>query len=135
MPTIHGKNAVIYLGATTAAAIAETNDLSLSFGADYAEDSAHGDTTKSYVPGLFDFEGKIGGWYDVNDNTLVAAALASTSLKMYFYPRRATTLQYFYGNVFVTLDDLKAPLTDIVGLSFTLKAAGPISQYFVATAG
>ncbi len=135
MATVHGKNAAIYLGSTTATAINETNDISISFGADYAEDSAHGDTNKSYKPGLFDFEGSIGGMYDIADDTLLTAALAGTQQKMYFYPNRANRYQYFYGDVFVTLDDLTASLSAIVGINFSLRAAGSITKYFVATTG
>lgn len=135
MPTLHGKSARIYLGATTATPIAETNEISISFGADYAEDTAHGDTNKSYKPGLFDFEGSISGFYDTNDDTLLTASLAGTQQRMYFYPNASNRYQYFYGDVFVTLDDLTAPLTEIVGLSFSLRAAGNITKYFVATSG
>ena len=135
MATIHGKNGRIYLGTNTAVPISETNEITISFGADYAEDSAHGDTNKSYKPGLFDFEGSIAGWYDTADDTLLTASLAGTQQKMYFYPSRVNSLQYFYGDVFVTLDDLTAPLSDIVGVSFSLRAAGSITKYFVATSG
>lgn len=135
MPTQHGKNAVIYMGAATGTAspINETNNISLSFGADYAEDSAHGDSYKSYVPGLFDFEGTIEGHYDTNDDSLLTAALAGTKQKFYFYPNRSLRYQYFYGEAFVTLNDLTASLTEIVGQSFTLRAAGTVTKYFVAT--
>lgn len=135
MATQHGKNAVIYLGASTGTAtpISETNNISLSFGADYAEDSAHGDTFKSYVPGLFDFEGTIEGMYDVASDALLTASLAGTKQKFYFYPNRSTTLQYFYGEAFLTLNDLTAALTEIVGVSFSLRAAGTVTKYFVAT--
>lgn len=133
MATVHGKNASIYLGTSTATPISETTDISINFGADYAEDSAHGDTNKSYKPGLFDFEGSISGHYDTASDTLLTAALAGTQQKMYFYPNRSTTLQYFYGDVFVTLDDLTASLSAIVGSNFSLRAAGSITKYFVAT--
>jgi hypothetical protein len=133
--TVHGKNAGIYLGVTTAAPLAEHTEISVNFGADYAEDSAQGDTNKSYKPGLFDFEGSISGWYDIGDDTMLTAALAGTQMKMYFYPNRAWRYQYFYGDVFVTLDDLTAPISDIVGSNFSLRAAGTITKYFVATTG
>lgn len=135
MATVHGKNAAVYLGTNTATAIGETNEISISFGADYAEDSAHGDTNKSYKPGLFDFEGSIAGMYDIADDTLLTAALAGTQQKFYFYPNRANRYQYFYGDVFVTVDDLTAPIAAIVGVSYSLRAAGTITKYFVATSG
>jgi hypothetical protein len=134
MATTHGKSARIMLGTTTATLIDETNEITVSFGADYAEDSAQGDTNKSYKPGLFDFEGSIAGHYNTASDTLLTAALAGTQQKMYFYPNFSNSLQYFYGDVFVTLDDLTAPLSDIVGNSFSLRAAGTITKYFVATA-
>lgn len=137
MPTTHGKNAALYMGAATGTAVplAETNEISFSFAPDFAEDSAHGDTNKSYVPGLFDFEGTIAGHYDTNDNTLLAAALASTKQKFYFYPNRSWSFQYFYGQAFVALNDLTAPLNAVVGNSFTLRAAGTVTQVFTATTG
>lgn len=133
--TTHGKNAVLYIGASTGTAspLSETNNLSFSFAPDYAEDSAHGDVNKSYVPGLFDFEGSIEGNYDIGDDSLLTAALASTKQKFYFYPNRAWRYQYFYGEAFVSLNDLAAGLSEVVGNSFSLRAAGSITKYFVAT--
>lgn len=134
MATTHGKSSRIYLGTSTATPIAETTEISVNFGADYADDSAQGDTNRSYKPGLFDFEGSISGWYDTASDTLLTAALAGTQQKMYFYPSVNNSLQYFYGDVFVTLDDLTGSLSDIVGANFSLRAAGAITKYFVATA-
>lgn len=134
MSTTHGKSSRIMLGTNTAVLIAETTEIAINFGADYAEDSAQGDTNKSYKPGLFDFEGSISGHYDTASDSLLTASLAGTQQKMYFYPNFTNSLQYFYGDVFVTLDDLTAPISDIVGNSFSLRAAGTITKYFVASA-
>jgi len=132
MATLHGKNAALYMGTTTATPVTETTEITISFGADFAEDSAHGDSNKSYVPGMTDFQMGITKFYDTvaGTNTLRTAALAGTTLRFYLYPNRATTGQYFYGLVFITLDDLPIPRDNLVSESYSCRAAGTIAEVF-----
>ena len=126
MATVHGKNARLLLGAT-AVAITETSNMSFSFGAEYAEDSAHGDTNKSYVPGLVDFEGSVEAHFDDAAFVLLDAAFAGTTQKLYAYPNFSNTGNYLYGTVFVTLDDFGMPLDGLVELGFSFRAAGTMA--------
>ena len=126
MANVHGKNALLMLGAT-AVNITETTNMTFNFGADYAEDSAHGDTNKSYVPGMFDFEGSVEAHFDDAAFVLLDAAFAGTTQKLYAYPNRSTTGNYLYGTVFVTLDDFGMPMDGLVELSFSFRAAGTMT--------
>ena len=101
MAKSHGKNGVIYLGASTAVAVAETKGEDLSLGTDFADSTPQGSTFKQYMPGLRDFKIKLDKFYDDAYFTMIDAALNDTPLKFYFYADRNTTGNYFYGQVYV----------------------------------
>lgn len=127
MAIIHAKNAVLYLGATNAVAVAETNDLSIQAGADMAEATAHGNTFKRYIPGISDFQVSVSKFYDEAYFTMIDAAINSTALKFYLYPNRATTTVYFFGTGYLSMDGLNLPVGDLAGEEFTLVSGSNVT--------
>lgn len=127
MAKSHGKNGLIYLGANTAVAVAETKSEDLSLGSDFADATPQGVTFKQFVPGLKDFKLKLDKFYDDAYFSMIDAAIADTTMKMYFYPDRNQTANYFYGTVYVSMDSLKSDIGDMNMESWSVVPASVIT--------
>lgn len=127
MPTSHGKNAVLYLGTPTASPVAQTNNISLSLPTDYADASVHGNRFRQYVPGLKDYNMTVESFYDDTYFTMLDAAFNDTALNHYFYPNRGNTANYFYGQVYLSIETLEAGVDDMVGESWSIVPASDIT--------
>ena len=127
MAKSHGKYGVLYLGANTAVPVAETKSEDLSIGTDFAEASAQGNTFKSYVPGLKDFKLKVNKFYDDSYFTAIDAAINDTAQRMYFYPDRNVTGNYFYGSAYLSIDSLKSDIGDMNSESWSVVPASAIT--------
>jgi len=105
--TLHGRNAVVYLqgSGANAVVITEAAEFSIDGDSDLEPDPAFGDTWETKLKGLMRFSGSITANYDTaqGGNALWQAFVASTSRKMYLYPDRSVTTQYYYGNVYPKL--------------------------------
>jgi hypothetical protein len=123
MATKHGVNAVLYMGATTAIPITETHGITIGAETDFAEDSSQGDTWKTYLPGLSDITTEFEKWFDsaAGGGTLLAAAIARTLQKVYFYPDRADDTVYLYGTGYVGGGGFDAPIGDIVNQTYSFR--------------
>jgi hypothetical protein len=121
MATKSGRLGVLYWGASTAVAVAETHDaFGLSLSTDYAEDTSHGDTYRTRIPTLKDFTLSFEKWFDTAYHTLIDAAIASTTGKFYLYPDRTDNTIYWYGTGYVGLEDYNVGLEDTVNESYQL---------------
>ena len=101
MATLHGYNGMIYLGATSggaAAVITEAYRWSVDVDRDTSEDSAFGDTWKTFLSGMLSWSMSATFNHDTAEAIPFNAAtqLAGT-VRVYLYPNRATTTQYYYG--------------------------------------
>ena len=83
MATHHGKNGVIKIGTNT---VAEVTQFTYTRTADVAEDSAMGDTDKSYLGGLIDGSGSITCWYDPSDTNGQDALVPGSAVTLLLYP-------------------------------------------------
>lgn len=126
-----GTNAILYLGATTATVVEETTDLSIEVTTDTAEDTAHGDTWRTFVPTLSTFDMSIdkhvdfGATAGANGGQLQKWVIDRTVLRFYLYPRRTDATIYWYGTARLTGGGMSMGLEDIVGSSFSIS---PVSQ-------
>jgi hypothetical protein len=105
---IAGRNAAIYVGATTSAqasTLTFQNSWSMSFETERIDVTAFGDSNKSYVTGIADASGEFSGFYDDATAQTLTAAIDGLARKFYLYPNTNTATQYFFGTVFV---DFKA---------------------------
>ncbi len=111
--TMHGRNSRLYMGVTTAVPIPKVSNPNgtaisqweINTGVDFAEDTAQGDETKTYVPGLGDYAGSVTMFLQAANTAhpqydLLKAARSGTPVKHYAYPGLAAgvTNFYFYGN-------------------------------------
>ncbi len=127
MATAASTQAQIYLGSTNASPITETFDLSIEVTTDTAEDTAHGDTWRTFIPTLSTFNLNIGKHFDdaAGGGQLQSWVNSRTVLKFYLYPVRTTTTIYWYGTVYLTGGGMAMGLEDVIDSQFQ---AVPISQ-------
>jgi hypothetical protein len=121
MATAASTNAQLYLGVTNASPISETFDLSIEVTTDTAEDTAHGDTWRTFIPTLSSFEISIGAHLDfaASGGQLIAWVIARTTLKFYLYPDRNTATVYWYGTIRLGGGGMSLGLEDVVDTTFT----------------
>jgi hypothetical protein len=132
MATAASTNAQLYLGVTNASPISETFDLSIEVTTDSAEDNAHGDTWRTFIPTLSSFEISIGQHLDfaAGGGQLIAWAIARTTLKFYLYPDRNTATVYWYGTIRLGGSGQSLGLEDVVDTTFTgIPASQPAYQH------
>lgn len=121
MPNKNGRLGVLYWGLNTAIPVAETHDdLDLSLSTDFQEDTAHGDTYRTRIPGLKDFSLAVQKWFDTSYHVMIDAAIASTIGKFYLYPDRTDPSIYWFGTNYWGLESYTIPLEGIVNESYTL---------------
>lgn len=129
---IHGKNAIIYLGGTSATAIpvAEEVDYDLNLTDSFAETSSLNQTWETYVKGMIGWTGKITGNFDPTSLNLWDASLSGSAQNLYLYPIGATSMtQYYYGTAFVMLKTLLSGGTKkAITNSIDLKGTGALSR-------
>jgi hypothetical protein len=99
----HGRNGVIYLGATNVAAaspVAFMAGWTLSMTVDHQEVTAFGDNNKVYVSGLPDASGDFTGFMDDATSQTYVAAVDGLPRNFYLYPNiTADPYLYWFGTV------------------------------------
>lgn len=131
MTNIHGKGAIIYLGAAGAAAIAigEQVDWSIDFDMALVDTTPLTNTWKTFVKGLMGWTGSFAGNLDVASTQLWQAATSAVAEKFYLYPQgTASTTTYYYGTAWVQLGKVAAgSVTAKASNSFKLTGTGALS--------
>ena len=130
MGRIAGRNAAIYVGATTSAAaspLTYQNSWSMSFESEKIDVTAFGDSNKSYVAGIADSMGEFSGFYDDATAQTLTAAIDGLSRRFYLYPNSNTTSQYFFGTIFVDFS-VNAEVAGAVEVSARWNAASTITK-------
>lgn len=126
MATKNNRNVRLQLAATLGGAyttISKTHGFKLNLSTDFSEDTSHGDSFKSKLPGLQDFSGKLMAWYDSAYTTLEAMSLGKISEYFRAYIDLADPVNYYRGQCYVGLDELDLDLGNTAGLSFTMVIA------------
>lgn len=110
---IHGKNAVIYLGANGGAAvnISEQSDWSIDMDNATVDVSSLNQTWKDFVKGMIGWSATVGGNFNTAQTQLWVAAISNVAEKFYLYPTSATPTLYYYGTGWVTLNKVAAGST------------------------
>lgn len=131
MSEIHGKGAVIYLGAAGAAAIniGDQLDWSIDFDMATVDVTPLGQTWKSFVKGLMGWTGTFSGNFDMTSTQLWLAATSTVAEKFYIYPNGAVSMtNYYYGTGWVALGKIAAGSTTTkANNSFKLTGNGVLS--------
>jgi hypothetical protein len=100
---ITGRNGRLYVDTSQAAngspqPIVNLNSFSINQTTDRTEVSAFGDTTKTYVAGLKDAQGDLGGFWDA-DGSLTRFVADGLARKFYIYPQAGSAHvgTYWFG--------------------------------------
>lgn len=122
--TVHNVNQVLYFGTGAASPIAEGTGFTMNMPTDWAEDSAWGDSFKTYKPGMADFSAEVTKHYDHNETLLRNAALAHTVGNFYWYPDRTIGTDYLYWTGFVSFGALTSTgMNAIINQTYQIRAA------------
>lgn len=130
MARIHGKNAVLYLGAAGAAAIniAEQVDWSLDMDIAMVDVSSLNQTWKNFVKGMLGYSGAFSGNFDTASKQLWLASVSTVAENFYLYPTSALVTQYYYGTAWVQLTKIAAGSTTTKASSgFKITGDGTLS--------
>lgn len=112
MAEIHGKGAVLYLGAAGAAAIniGEQVDWSIDMDMAVVDSTPLGLTWKQFVKGLMGYSLSFQGNFDTVSTQLFQAATSAVAEKWYLYPQ-GTSSTYYYGTAWIQLGKVAAGST------------------------
>lgn len=125
MATHHGKDGTCKVGANT---VAEIKNWSLDESADTVEDSAMGDSAKTYIVGMTDASGTITCHWDETDTTGQEAMTIGSSVTLNLYPEGADT-----GDTYATMTALinsvgvSVDMGDIIERSFGFQVTGGVT--------
>lgn len=112
---IHGKAAILYLGATSAVAatpLSEQCDWSLDFDMSTVDVSPLNTTWKQFVKGLMGYALSANGNFDPTGDTLFTASTDTGACKWYLYPLGAADMtKYYYGTAWIQLGKVVAGST------------------------
>lgn len=120
---IKWRNAYLYWND---AFVTEGTAISVSFDREFIEDTAYGDTNRTYQTGFGDFEMTVRRHYDqAGFVAMESDALANdpTPRPFYMYPDRNDTTDYWYGSGYVSLDDQGGDMGGLWEESYTIKAS------------
>jgi hypothetical protein len=130
MSRISSRNAVIYMGITTAAEaslLTYQNTYSLSLEFERIDVTAFGDSTKQYVAGIADASGEFAGFLDDASVQTYTAAIDGLPRKFYLYPSSLNTARYFFGTILADMT-INGQVAGAAEVSSTWSAAGPFAR-------
>ena len=130
MATIHGKNGAAYLanGSGLAINITEAKGWTINLERDTAEDSAFGDSAKSFLQGMYTWTADIEVNHDTAQAVLYNSIVSATAaLPIYLYPDRATTANYYYGSCWPTSGNDAVGIGDTAAGSLSVQGTGALS--------
>lgn len=91
----HGKNGLIYVSGTE---IVGANAWSIAITTDNVETPQFADSWKKRAVGFNDWSGSIQAWDQLDEKTLIEAAVAGAAVALLIYPDRNTLTAYYSGN-------------------------------------
>ncbi len=100
MARMSGSKGALYMNLTsggTAERIAFLTQWALNFATDKTDVTSFDDINKTYISGKPDASGTFSGWYDNATSQTYVAAQDGVPRKMYLYPDRDVTSQYWHG--------------------------------------
>lgn len=134
----HGRNGVIYLGATSGAAASPVTfqaDWTLNMTVAKADVTAFGDGNLIYVAGLPDAAGDFAGFWDDATSQTYLSATDGLPRNFYLYPNiSADPNAYFFGTIIPDFA-MAGAVGAAVSTKTTWNAASRIQRYNAATGG
>ncbi len=128
MATLIGRDAIVYWGSgVSPGRIAETKNISIDLGSDFAEDTVHGDIFRSEAPTFNRFAVTVTGLYDDAAFEVIDDAISKVEGYFYIYPKSDVSTQYFYGRGFVSVDEASYPFDDFSNMNWGIRPSGTVT--------
>jgi len=126
MATHTGSEGTVHIG--SAAAIAEIRSYNVNENADTIEDTAMGDTARTYKPSLTSFDGTLDVFWDETDTNGQVALAIGAEVTIKFYPEGAATGDTYYsGTAIVTSRSINASFDGMVEMSIGVQGTGALT--------
>jgi predicted secreted protein len=120
-----GSEGTVHVGNV---AIAEIRSYSISETADTIEDTAMGDTSRTYKSSLKSFNGSVDVFWDETDTTGQGALTVGADVTIKFYPEGTTAGDTFYtGSAIVTGKTINGSFDGMVEASITVQGTGALT--------
>jgi len=131
MSTHAGRTGVVYIAIESVTGVATStislNAWTINRATDKFEVTSFGDANKTYVQGLPDVQGTIGGFWNDAETKPFGGAASTTGVKLYLYPDSTAPTKYAYGTAWLDAS-ITVPVGGAVAISANFAAAG--SWYF-----
>lgn len=128
MATLLGRDGCIYWGSTVSPSrIAETREIAVDMGSDFADDTVHGDVNRTEAPTFSKFGVTVTGLYDDAAFVILDDAISRVNGYFYVYPKSSVNTQYFYGRGYVSVDSNTFPYDDFSKLNWSVRPSGVIT--------
>ena len=129
MATHKGSEGTIKVGTLgSGVVIGEIRSYSIEETGDTLEDTAMGDTARTYKPSLTSFSGSLDVFWDETDTAQLALTVGS-SVTIKFYPEgTATGARYYEGTAIVTGVSRSASFDGLVEASISVQGSGALTE-------
>tara|TARA_R110000764_G_scaffold193386_2_gene278664 strand:+ start:305 stop:694 length:390 start_codon:yes stop_codon:yes gene_type:complete len=125
MATHKGAEGLVKVGSAT---VAEVKSWSLNTNAETIEDTAMGDTARTYLPGLTSGDASLDVFWDETDSAGQTALAPGASVTLVLYPEGgASGDTYYTGTALVTSKSITGSFDGMVEASISAQYTGAIS--------
>ena len=125
MATHAGKEGLVKVGSNT---VAEVRTWTINTNADVIEDTAMGDTARTYLSGLTSADASVDVFWDETDTNGQVSFAVGASVTLAVYPEGATSGDTYYsGTAIVTGRTITSSFDGMVEASFTLQGSGALT--------
>lgn len=130
MATETSANGVIKVGSS---AVAEVTGYSINYTSDTVEDTAIGDTARTYKATLKSYTASIDVMYDQTDTSGQLALDVGTEITYSLYPSGETSGdKYYTGSGIITGRTITGSLGEMITASFEIQGSGDLTESSVA---
>ena len=121
----HGKNGAIYLGGGigTGTLVAEKTEWSVQLNRDYVDATVFGDTNKTYLAGLRNFQGNYAGLLNTAGDDMLDASSQDEQLIYLYADTSGTPVLVAHGSGFIDAN-VSCSNTDAVRITGEFRAQG-----------
>ena len=121
----HGKNGAIYLGGGigTGTLVAEKTEWSVQLNRDYVDATVFGDTNKTYLAGLRNFQGNYAGLLNTAGDDMLDASSQDEQLIYLYADASGTPVLVAHGSGFIDAN-VSCSNTDAVRITGEFRAQG-----------
>lgn len=121
----HGKNGAIYLGGAigTGTKVAEKTDWSVQLNRDYVDATSFGNTNKTYLAGLRNFQGTYSGFLNTDGDDMLDATAQDEQLIYLYAQDTGTPILVAHGSGFIDAT-VNTSVNDAVKITGEFRAQG-----------